>query len=85
MFADDMVIIGHSNLDLQQHLNRLHLYCNLWGLEVNIAKTKAVVFRKRGSVRTDERWYYTNELLDVVNDFNYIGVVFNLTGSITTY
>ena len=38
LFAADMVIIGHSNLDLQHNLNRLHEYCNLWGLEVNIAK-----------------------------------------------
>ena len=81
LFADDMVIIGHSNLDLQQNLNRLHEYCNLWGLEVNIAKNKVVVFRKSGPVRADERWYYNNELLDVVNDFNNLGVVFNFTGS----
>ena len=79
LFADDMVIIGHSNLP--QNLNRLHEYCNLWGLDVNIAKTKVVVFSKRGPVTADERWYYNNELLDVVNDFNYLGVVFNFTGS----
>ena len=81
LFADDMVIIGHSTLDLQQHLNRLHDYCNLWGLEFNIAKTKVVVFDKRGPVSADKRLYYINELLDVVNDFNYLGVVFNFTGS----
>ena len=81
LFADEMVTIGHSTLDIQHNLNRLHDYCNLWGVEVNIAQNKVVVFRKRGPVRTDERWYYNNELLDVVNEFNYLGVVFNFTGS----
>ena len=37
--------------------------------------------RKRGPVSSDECWYYNNELLDVLNDFNYLGVVFHFTGS----
>ena len=53
----------------------------MWDLEVNIAKTKVVVLRKRGPVSSDECWYYNNELLDVLNDFNYLGVVFHFTGS----
>lgn len=81
LFADDMVIIGKSTEDLQQNLNKLHGYCNLWGLEVNTSKTKVVVFRKRGPVRQDERWFYNNEVLEVVDNFNYLGVVFNYTGT----
>lgn len=81
LFADDMVIVGKSVTDLQLKLNRLFEYCSFWGLEVNTSKTKIVVFRKRGPVKTEERWFYNDVMLDVVNDFNYLGVVLNYTGS----
>ena len=49
---------------------------NTGGLAVNTAKTKAVVFRKRGPVGSREHWFYNNEQLEDVNDFIYLGVVF---------
>ena len=81
LFADDMCIVGNSPEDLQASLNRLYEYCNNWGLEVNVDKSKVVVFRKRGGVRLNESWLYGNESLDVVNDFNYLGVTLNYTGN----
>lgn len=81
MFADDMVIIGDSPEELQLSLNNLHDYCSKWGLEVNTVKTKIVVFRKRGRLYANENWTYNGTELEVVNDFNYLGVVFNYTGS----
>ena len=70
LFVDNMVIIGHSTLDLQQHLISNHEYCNLVCLETSIVKTKVGVFRKRGPVRADELRYYNNKPLDAVAPFN---------------
>ena len=81
LFADDMVLVGNSPVDLQCSLDRLYQYCSEWGLTVNIFKTKIVVFRKRGNIRPEESWTYNNEQIEVVNDFNYLGVVFNYAGS----
>jgi hypothetical protein len=81
LFAYDMVILGNSPSDLQNSINLLHKYCETWGLEVNTEKTKIVVFRKRGPLKIDEKWSYDNEPLEVVNDFNYLGTVFNYTGN----
>ena len=81
LFADDMVIFGKTVTGLQNSLNLLHEYCLKWGLEVNTTKTKVMVFRKRGNVRNDETWLYNNVELKVVNDFNYLGTVFNYTDS----
>ena len=83
LFADDMVILGHSPEDLQNSLYSLSNHCEKWGLEVNVAKTKVVVFRRRGRVFGDEKWYFKGSSIDVVNDFNYLGVIFNYTGSFT--
>ena len=41
LFADDMVLFGESPRDLQNSLDSLLDYCNLWGLEVNSTKTKS--------------------------------------------
>ena len=42
----DIVLINNPE-DLHNNLNVLHDYCNTWGLEVNVDKTKIMVFRKR--------------------------------------
>ena len=83
LFADDMVILGKSPQDLQNSIDLLQSYCEKWGLSINVKKAKVVVFRKRGQLRVEEEWYYNGEKLEAVNDFNYLGVVFNYTGSYT--
>jgi len=81
LFADDMAIIGKSPEEVQSHLDRLLEYCNTWGLKVNINKTKIMVFRKRGRLLPSEHWTYNGQPIEVVNDFNYLGTVFNYTGN----
>ncbi|XP_045180152.2 uncharacterized protein LOC123539573 isoform X1 [Mercenaria mercenaria] len=85
LFADDMVILAETPIDLQSSLDTLYDYCNTWGLEVNVDKTKCVVFRKRGGLLRGESWYYGNNscIIETVNDFNYLGVTLNYTGNFT--
>ena len=81
LFADDMAIIGSSPEDLQTNLDSLESYCDRWGLEVNTEKSKIVVFRRGGKIKQGEKWSYKNKTLEIVNAFNYLGVVFKYTGS----
>jgi len=83
LFADDMVILSLTPEDLQLSLNNLSEYCVKWGLEVNVAKTKLVVFRKRVILKRNEHWVYNNELLKTVDHFNYLFMFtsFNYTGN----
>lgn len=75
-----MAIIGETPNETQELLNLLHTYCSNWGLRVNSSKTKIVVFLKRGGLLPNERWTYNSQNIEVVNDFNYLGTVFNYTG-----
>ena len=52
---------------------------------MNVAKTKCVVFCKRGPTKDTVVWFYKNEQLESVQDFNYLGVIFNCTGSFTLH
>ena len=82
LFADDMVLFGESPRDLQNSLDSLLDYCNLWGLEVNSTKTKIMVIRKRGHIRDIEKWsVYDGNVLDIVDQFNYLGTVLSFNGS----
>ena len=46
LFADDMVLLGDTPEDLQNSWDKLQEYCQKWGLEVNVLKTKIVVLEK---------------------------------------
>ena len=58
LFADDAVLFSDTIEGLQYSLNNLESYCNKWNLEVNVDKTKIVVFRKAGILNRREVWTY---------------------------
>ena len=41
-----------------------------------------MVFRKRGNLLPSETWTFEGQKIEVVNDFNYLGTVFNYTGNV---
>ena len=57
----DMILFSESTKDLQDMLDTFLLYLCKWGLTVNIAKTKIMVFRNGGFVREEEKWYYESQ------------------------
>jgi len=40
-----------------------------------------IIFRNRCPLRKNEVWFYAGNKLDVVDNFNYLGTVFNYTGT----
>ena len=51
-----------------------------WKLQVNVSKTKIVVFRNGNKIKETEQWFYIGTLIDIVDDFNYLGVSFRCNG-----
>ena len=43
-WADDLIMVSLSKEGLQKCLDKLSAYCSKWGLEVNVDKTKIMVF-----------------------------------------
>ena len=70
------MLLAESASELQDALNALHAYCNLWNLKVNLDKTKVVVF-SRGKTRRYKHFKYGNDVIEVVDDYVYLGIVFN--------
>ena len=63
-------LLAESKAELQAALNAMYLYCKCWKLEVNVSKTKIVIFRKR-TVKFDDDIAFTNnnQNIDIVDDF----------------
>ena len=83
-YADDTVILGESQEQLQAALNSMYLYCQTWKLEVNPANTKEVIFAKR-KVKEKPVITYNGEQIVVVDDFVYLGVTFTHNASLTKH
>ena len=44
-YADNLVLISKRAQGLQKQINILNEYCNKWLLEINLKKTKALIFQ----------------------------------------
>ena len=71
------------NIQIAQHLlGYFYNYCNTWKLNVNVDKTKVVVFRN-GARLQNINFYYNNNAIDIVDNFCYLGLTFNYNGIFT--
>ena len=82
MYADDIVILSSSREGLQRRLDKLNLFCKEWCLDVNIDKTKIIIFNKNGTLIKNE-FKFENETLECVKHYRYLGVYFSCSGIFT--
>lgn len=80
LFADDLAILDTSTAGLQRKLNLLSEYCRRWGLTINVKKTKAMKF-SIGRLGRNDRWHVDGENLEVVRDFEYLGLKLSCSNS----
>jgi len=83
LFADDVALASYTTVGLQRQINILKEYADNFGMQVNLSKTKVIVFRKGGYLSQKEHWKYGNELLEVVNSYKYLGLHFTTKLSLT--
>ena len=81
LYADDTAIIADSKENLQRGLNALISYCEMWKLQINTDKTKVTIFEKRKSKEPKPVFTLNNNPIEIVESFNYLGVVLSSNGS----
>ena len=82
LWADDLVLLSLNESHLQDLLNKLHDYCSIWGLEINIKKTKVMIFNKAGRLITPNQPFKLGDLIvEVTKTYCYLGIVFTASGS----
>ena len=60
-------------------LDAMQSYCNIWKLKINTSKTKIVIF-SREKARKYSEITFRNSSIDVIDNFTYLGIVFNYNG-----
>ena len=76
LYADDTIILAENEKELQLALDKIHQYCTMYKLSVNIAKRKIIVF-SRGKVRRFSSFKYGFDVIEVVSDYVYLGITMN--------
>ena len=79
-WADDLIVMSLSRNGLQKCLDKLENYCNKWGLEVNVKKTKAMVMSKRNVFC--EPVCINNIPVDFVTNITYLGFQISSNGNV---
>ena len=57
--------------------NVLEMYCHKYEMKVNTSKTKVIVFRRRGIVRSDDKFFFCWGQIETVTYYKYLGVNFS--------
>lgn len=80
MYADDVIIISESEKGLHNCLKMLENYCDLWCLDINIDKTKVVIFNKCGKI-LNYNFSFNSHSIENVQTYKYLGVLFSASGT----
>lgn len=83
MYADDLILLSESAKGLQCALDKLYDYCMKWKLLVNIDKSNVMIFNKSGHLLKNFKFHYGNTILQLTNEYCYLGIVFVPSGSFT--
>ncbi|UYV78970.1 hypothetical protein LAZ67_17000525 [Cordylochernes scorpioides] len=82
LYADDIVILGESKINLQLKINLLKKYLEENCLTLNQNKSKIMVFRNGGRTARSETWFWGQQPLKIVAKYTYLG--YPLTTKIST-
>ena len=80
LYADDTIILAESAQKLQKAIDGMYQYCQHSKLEINMTKTKIIVF-SRGKIRNLPNITFGVIPLEVVYEYTYLVVTFNYNGT----
>ncbi|NRB81926.1 MAG: RNA-directed DNA polymerase, partial [Saccharospirillaceae bacterium] len=85
LWADDLIILALDEETIQNQLNELNQFCSNWGVEININKTKLMIFNDspRHPPMTHSLHLGNNTLIKV-DSYCYLGINIHKSGSLST-
>ena len=83
LYADDIVIVADSIINLQKKINLTKKYFEQNLLTINLTKSKIMIFQNGGRNSKKEKWFWGNQPIEIVKTYKYLGVHFSSSGSFT--
>ena len=74
--ADELILMSETPTGLQLLLDHLELYCRRWHLNLNVSKTKSMIFYKKYKViRCSEQFIFGNQPIQEVDHYEYVRII----------
>ena len=67
LYVDDLVLISKSAHGLQMHLYALEIFCRVVGMQVNISKTKIIIFSNKRN-QSQHTFFFDDNIREEVNE-----------------
>lgn len=80
LYADHMIVMSATPEGLQMKIRRLEKYFDLLALKVHMDKTKVIVFRRGGRIKSGLQFKYKGEPIEIVKSYTYLGVPLSSSG-----
>lgn len=80
LWADDLILLTLSDKTLQLQLDRLTKFCSQWGIEINVKKTKLVIFNEKESDMQSRSFILNGRPLESTDSYCYLGIILHKSG-----
>ena len=81
LFADDLVLISTSQQGLNNCLEKLSQYCTTWQIDLNLKKSKVIIFNPTGRILNGYNFNFQGKPLEIVKTYCYLGIDIACSGS----
>ena len=75
LYADDLALVAETEEKLQRMLDILSNWCDRNRMQANLDKTKVVNLRNKSTNKTDRRFLFNNQSVEIVSSYKYLGLV----------
>ena len=83
LWADDLLMVSETAAGLQNCIDKMHSFYTDLGLEINIKKTKVIIFNKRGTTLEKKFNFCLNGAKLIITDqYQYLGIKLRPSGSL---
>ena len=82
MYADDVILIASTPVELQNLLDTVNGFCTDWRLTVNAIKSKCITFSRKNKKNKKNIFTIGDNPLENVCQFTYLGVDISASGSL---
>ena len=75
LYADDTVVFAESRAELQAAMHGMLHYCIMWKLDINVQKTKVVIYGSKPGVKELD-FKFGEHNINVISEYTYLGICF---------
>ena len=74
LYASDVFSLSRSRVYLQRLLNKLNEFCTYSSLQVNLSKTKLMIFGHNKRKLNQEAFYLNKDHTEITHDYKCLGI-----------